>query len=121
MRLALLLSLIAAPALAQDGVRPSDTVLTQAEMADLISGQQLEFFDGSKSRYGDDGRYGYTYTDDGPVWSGTYQVFDDSQVCVDFDNGSQRCDQLVKDGDRVVLIIEDGTRFPVRNLTVYQR
>ena len=119
MRYALIFSLLAFPAFAQDGLRPSDTVLSQSEMADLLTGQQLEFFDGSKSRYGDDGRYGYTYTDDGPVWEGQYDVFDESRVCVDFDNGSRRCDMVIRADQRLVLITEDGLRFPVRNRTVY--
>ncbi|MDJ0639881.1 MAG: hypothetical protein QNJ20_13690 [Paracoccaceae bacterium] len=119
MRLALFLSLFALPAMAQDGLRASDQLLDAAEMGELLNGQMIEFFDGSKSRYATDGRYAYTYTDDGPEWKGQYQVFDDSLVCVDFDNGSQRCDRLVRAGERLVLVIEDGTRFPVRNRTVY--
>ncbi|MEM9426062.1 MAG: hypothetical protein AAGA06_05105 [Pseudomonadota bacterium] len=106
--------------LAQEGVRPTDAKLSQAEMTDLLSGQMVEFFDGSKSRFGGDGRYAYTYTDDGPAWTGTFRVEDDSVVCVDFDNGTSRCDRFVRAGERIVLIIEDGTRFPVRNLTVYK-
>ena len=119
MRFALLLICAPFAAFAQDGVRASDTVLSQAEMTDLLSGRLVEFFDGSKSRYSTDGAYAYTYSDDGPAWTGTYTVADDSLVCVDFDNGSRRCDRFVRDGDRVVLIIEDGTRFPVRNLSVF--
>lgn len=87
-------------------------------MQSLLSGQVIEFFDGSKSRYDVDGSYGYTYTDDGPVWRGRYETFDDSRVCVDFDNGSARCDLFVQDGQRLVLITADGTRFPVRNRSV---
>ncbi len=114
------LMLLPSLALAQDGLRATDTVLSQTEMADLLTGQIVEFFDGSKSRYEANGRYVYTYTDDGPEWTGTYSVADESLVCVDFDNGSARCDRFVRNGNRVVLIIENGTRFPVRNLTVYQ-
>ncbi len=106
-------------AIAQDGVRTTDTKLDRAAMTELLSGRLVEFFDGSKSRYEADGRYAYTYTDDGPEWTGSYRVEDDSVICVDFDNGSSRCDRFVQAGDRLVLIIEDGTRFPVRNLTVY--
>lgn len=90
-------------------------------MSELLSGQIIEFFDGSKSRYATNGQYAYTYTDDGPEWTGTYRVADDSLVCVDFDNGSSRCDRFVRDGARVVLIIENGTRFPVRNRIVYEK
>ena len=121
MRLVFLLSLIAAPVFAQDGLRDTDQVLDASQMGDLLNGQMLEFYDGSKSRYEADGAYSYTYTDDGPAWTGRFEVFDGSQVCVDFDNGSRRCDQVVRDGERVVLITTDGLRFPVGNRTVYQR
>lgn len=118
MRLALFLSVFALPALAQEGMRSGDVVLDRVGMEDLLSGQVIEFYDGSKSRYDADGTYGYTYTDDGPVWTGRYEVFDDSRVCVSFDNGSARCDLFVRAGERVVLITGDGTRFPVRNRSV---
>lgn len=121
MRLVCLLSLVAFPALAQEGIRDSDTLLDATEMAGLLSGQVIEFYDGSKSSYAADGTYGYTYTDDGPVWSGRYLLFNQSKVCVDFDNGSRRCDIFVRDGERVVLVTEDGLRFPVRNRSVYQK
>ena len=112
---------LATPAAAQEGVRDEDRLLQPAEMTELLMGAVLEFFDGSKSTYGSDGSYGYTYTDDGPVWGGVYRVAGPSEVCVDFDNGSRRCDRIVRAGERLVLITEDGTRFPIRNRTVYQR
>lgn len=118
MRLALVLSVLALPALAQQGLRESDTVLDRDAMQALLSGQVIEFFDGSKSRYNTDGTYGYTYTDGGPVWSGHYEVFGESRVCVEFENGSARCDFIVQAGETMVLITLDGTRFPVRNRTV---
>ena len=52
--------LLPSVALAQDGLRATDTVLSQAEMADLLTGQIVEFFDGSKSLYEANGRYVYT-------------------------------------------------------------
>lgn len=121
MRIALVLALVSAPAFAQEGIRPSDNILDHDQMTALLTGNELEFYDGSKSRYGDDGSYGYTYTDNGPVWTGHFEVFDESRVCVDFDNGSRRCDIFIQTGDQVVLVTADGTRFPVRNLTVYHR
>ena len=121
LRTILIATLFASPAFAQDGLRSEDQILDSTAMADLLTGRTVEFYDGSKSNYGADGSYGYTYTDEGPVWSGTFQVFDESRVCVDFDNGSQRCDLFVMSGEKVVLITDDGLRFPVRNLTVYQQ
>ena len=114
-----LIALTSMPAFA-DGHRTSDVVLNAAGMKDLLNGQVVTFYDGSKSTYATDGTYGYTYTDDGPVWRGQYTLEDDSRVCVAFENGESRCDMFVMDGERAVLITRDGTRFPVRNLTVYK-
>lgn len=119
MRFMLLAALIPFTATAQEGIRQNDIILSQSEMGAAFTGTTVEFFDGSKSRYAPDGSYAYTYTDDGPAWTGTYRFDDGSVVCVDFDNGSSRCDRFVRNGERMVLVIEDGTRFPVRNLTVY--
>ena len=116
MRLALLFASFATAASAQ-GVRDSDIMLDANEMASTLSGHVVEFFDGSKSYYAADGAYHYTYTDDGPPFRGTYEVNDQSGVCVTFDNGFSRCDMYVRSGERLVLIIEDGTRFPVRSRT----
>ena len=109
---------LASSAFATVGLRPTDTELDKAGLIALLSGQVIEFFDGSKSTYRENGRYEYTYLDDGPIWAGAYRMEAGSAVCVDFDNGSARCDVIVKDGARVVLITTDGLRFPVRNITV---
>ncbi len=108
----------ATAAIAQDGLRSDDELFQVEDLENLLKGQVVEFFDGSKSRYSVDGVYGYTYTDDGPVWSGRYSIVGLSEVCVDFDNGSRRCDFFVSDGNRTILITADGTRFPIRNITV---
>lgn len=118
MRFFLALLTLATSAQAQDGVRSSDALMTAADLDALLSGHVIEFYDGSKSRYAADGLYGYTYTDDGPVWSGRYRTQDDSRLCVDFDNGFARCDVFVMDGNRLVLVTADGTRFPIRNIIV---
>ena len=115
-----LVACLAMPAFA-DGHRSSDVILDHAGMKALLSGKTVTFFDGSKSTYSSDGTYGYTYTDDGPVWRGQYTLDDNSRVCVVFDNEETRCDMFVMDGDRAILITRDGTRFPVRNLTVSQQ
>lgn len=118
MRLALFLLAFATPAFAQDGLHATDELLDRAAMEEQLAGQIIEFYDGSKSRYDADGRYGYTYTDEGPVWSGRYRLMGQSEVCVDFDNGSVRCDLIVRNGERLVLVTTEGIRFPVRNQSV---
>lgn len=118
--LALAFWLVASPLAAQDGLRAADRLLTEAELTEYLTGQVIEFFDGSKSRYSQTGGYGYTYTDDGPVWRGEYAVGADSDVCVTFENGSARCDLIVESAGRMTLITSDGLRFPIRNRSVSQ-
>ncbi len=98
--------------------RASDTRFDSEALKAHLGGRVMEFFDGSKSSYSSDFSYAYTYVDSGPAWTGTWSTDNESRVCVVFDNGSSRCDFIVSDGDRTVLITEDGDRFPVRNLTV---
>ena len=107
---------LALPTLAFADPRPGDTLFDADGLNTHLSGRVIEFFDGSKSRFGKDRRYGYTYTDEGPVWVGVWRTDGESRVCVAFDNGSSRCDHIVLDGERTVLIVEDGTRFPVRRI-----
>ena len=108
-----LIVLLATPALAQ-GVRDSDTVMNAEETIAALSGNSVEFFDGSTARYSENGSYTYRYDDSGPLFTGTYAATDGGEVCVTFSNGFDRCDTYVQAQDRLVLIIEDGTRFPVR-------
>ena len=105
---------LAGPAMAQQGVRASDERYGQTELTGLLSDHAVEFFDGSVSRYRGDGIYSYKYTEADRPWLGAWQVTAQGQVCVTFDNGSNRCDTFVSDGSRMVMIIADGTRFPVR-------
>lgn len=118
MRTVLALLLLSFPAFAQEGLRDTDVFIDIPVLKQQLSGHVIEFYDGSKARFAADGTYGYTYTDDGPEWSGTYEIQGDSLVCVAFDNGSSRCDLYVSDGARMVLVTADGTRFPIRNMTV---
>ena len=106
--------LTALPVLAQPGLRDDDRVYGRAELREMLSGHAVEFFDGSVSRYRADGAYSYKYTETDRPWLGVYEVLDGGRVCVDYANGSRRCDTFVGDGARLVLIIDDGTRFPVR-------
>lgn len=102
------------------GMRPSDSALDEARLSAALSGQVIEFFDGSKSYYYADGSYIYTYVDGGETWDGTYVLGPKGSVCVDFVVSGSRCDTFIMDGDRLVLIIADGTRFPVRQRVAMQ-
>ena len=109
---------LAWPAIAQQdpvkGQRDTDVFFGASDLTDRLSGMMLEFYDGSTARYAADGSYAYIYQDGDPPFKGTWTVEDRGKVCVTFENGSDRCDHIVQNGDRMVLIIERGTRFPVR-------
>ena len=116
MRLVILTAaaLIATHAAAQ--VRSGDEVFDAGGLAGELSGTQLEFYDGSTAQYDADKGYVYRYTPDDRPFTGTWDTNDDSSVCVTFDNGSDRCDIIVRAAGRLVLITEDGVRFPVREV-----
>ena len=114
---AAVLMCLALPVVAQEfAVRDSDRVLDADGMAADVVGRTHEFFDGGVSFFSVSWTYTYTYSDGGRAY-GRYALKDDGQdgvVCSDFDNGFSRCDKYVHDGTRLVLLTEDGNRFPVK-------
>jgi hypothetical protein len=100
---------------AQSGLRDTDRPYGRAELVALLSEHAVEFHDGGVSRYRGDGAYSFKYTDTDRPYLGTYAVGEGGEVCVTFLSGSRRCDTFVADDQRMVLIIGDGTRFPVRD------
>ncbi len=116
--LALVGAVLAGPALAQDFTpRDSDVVLDAAAMRAEVVGRTHEFFDGGVSFFSVSGTYSYTYSDGGRAY-GTYELRPDQAgvVCSAFAAGFSRCDMYVQAGGRLVLITQDGTRFPVREV-----
>ena len=113
--IALCLTLVATSASAQEGMRESDQRLSKTQLAELLTGQVLEFYSNSFATYYPDGRYEYQYEPGGERVPGTYELMDDSTVCTVFQNQFERCDFLVLAGDRLVMIIENGERYPVRD------
>jgi len=93
--------------------RDTDQPLARAELESHIVGQTLVFFDDGQSVYSDNGEYSYTYGGGG-TWLGYYELQEDGVVCVMFVTGRKRCDLFVQAGNRLVLITEDGMRFPIR-------
>jgi hypothetical protein len=77
----------------------------------------MEFFDGSTAAYAGDGAYRYVYAPDDPPFVGVWAAGEGGEVCVTFDTGRSRCDTYVENGGRLVLIIANGDRYPVRAVT----
>ncbi len=115
--LALIAIFFASVASAQEGLRASDVKLGQVELADYLSDQGLEFYTDGFATYHADGTYDYRYSADGERVPGTYEVMDDSRVCTAFVTGFARCDYIVQAGQRHVMIIENGERYPIKSRT----
>lgn len=96
-------------------LNPGDIPLSTAELT-VLPGQSFVFFDDGEAQFGEDGAYSYTYSaanGGGTAW-GSYRISEDGSICVDFINGATRCDIYVHSNGRLVLITEEGQRFPVR-------
>ena len=90
-----------------------DVPLPRNEVIALTSNQSLTFFEGGVSQYSVGGAYSYSYVGGGTAF-GRFEVGPEGVVCVDFRNGRQRCDQFVRSHRRIVMITQDGQRFPIK-------
>lgn len=105
---------IAAPATgAEWALRATDRVLTQEEVSVLTLGQTIVFYDDGQSKYSAGGAYSYTYASGASAF-GRYSIAQDGMVCIDYRNGFARCDRYVESDNRIVLLTENGLRFPIR-------
>lgn len=94
-------------------LRDNDIRLDPVQLAEALVDQKIIFFDNGESTFSPDGAYSYTY-DQGGTAFGRYTISDDSTVCIAYDNGFSRCDMYVRSGEKLVLLTEDGLRFPIR-------
>ena len=93
--------------------RPNDIALNDAAIARDVVGQTHTFFDGGRSFFSISGSYSYTYPDGGIAY-GRYELRGGGIVCTFFRHGFERCDMYVRNANRLILINENGDRFPVR-------
>lgn len=103
--------------LAQDwAIRDSDSLVDQASLDHRLRGATITFFDNGQSRFYEDGRYTYTYANEGGTGYGYFTVMPDSTICIEFVTGFSRCDLYVTDKTgRLIVITASGDRFPTRN------
>lgn len=96
--------------------RDSDTLFDQTSLDALLRGETITFFDDGESRFFEDGRYTYTYANNGGTGYGYFTVMEDSTICIEFVTGFSRCDLYVTDGQgRLTIITSSGDRFPTRH------
>lgn len=117
MRVPALFLIITGSAVAAQGARPGDEAFSAQELHQLLAGYTAEFYDGSQARYAADGGYMYRYGPRELAYPGRFNTTEDGQVCVDFSDGNRRCDTIVRANGRLVLVTEQGHRFPLRDLT----
>ncbi len=115
-RFFLVCTLFPLPLLAQDWVaRDSDSLFNQAGLDALLRGETITFYDDGESQFFEDGRYTYTYANNGGTGYGYFTVMTDSTICIEFVTGFSRCDMYVRDVDgRLTVITAAGDRFPTR-------
>ncbi len=114
---ALLIMSLAAPALAQEwDTRDGDARLTPGQADARLRGQLLTFFDDGQAHFYEDGRYTYAYDEGAGGYAyGWFDVAEGGVICIDYVNGSSRCDLYVESAGRLLMIDAEGNRFPVRS------
>ncbi|SHI47875.1 hypothetical protein SAMN05444000_101226 [Shimia gijangensis] len=94
-------------------MRAGDKVFGGDALKARLSGQTLVFYDNGRSVYKADGSYSYTYGGGG-TWEGRWETQDESAVCVTFVTGVTRCDRIVENAGKLVVLTDKGERFPVK-------
>lgn len=90
-----------------------DVALNHEEVVEMTQRRVLTFYDGGQSHYSVGGSYSYTYEEGGTAF-GSFTIALDGTVCIAFRNGRSRCDRFVRSHGRLVMLTEDGLRFPIR-------
>jgi hypothetical protein len=112
---AFFLCALALPLQAQDwNIRDSDHVLEAGELARIADGASLTYFDDGVSLFSAGGAYSYTYANNGGTAFGVFRIAGEGEICIDYRNGFSRCDIYVRNAGRLVLVTEDGERYPVK-------
>lgn len=96
-------------------LRTSDEVLDETSMARIADGASLTYFDDGISLFSVGGSYSYTYANDGGTAFGRFRLENNGVICIDYRNGFGRCDKYVRNAGRLVLLTEDGQRYPVKS------
>lgn len=106
---------LAAPVLAEGWkMRDGDMLFDRDALAARLAGMTLVFYDEGRSVYGADGSYSYTYGGGG-TWEGQWNLGnEDSTVCVTFVTSVTRCDRIVENAGRLLVLTSEGERFPVK-------
>jgi len=78
------------------------------EVKSWVVGKEFLFRDVGIVTYKADGRYEFYGLNGGGTSRGIYRITED-RICVDFNNGYKRCDQILKDGPKYYFKSSRGT------------
>lgn len=73
--------------------------LTTDEIKALVVGKEFQIGTNGIAEWKPDGRYSFLGLNGGGTSRGVYRI-EEGRICVDFNNGYKRCDQILKDGGK---------------------
>lgn len=99
--------------LAVSPVLSAESYYNTASLKKLIQGKVVRLHNGGVIAYKRNGTYNFKTK--GQNYPGKWRVTR-NRVCVDFPNGSNRCDRYVKDGGTIYFENANGGRYKVRSV-----
>lgn len=111
----LVLIAVAGSAMAQSwNLHEMDIPLDMTQLWELTDDSTLIFPDDGESRFSPDGSYLHIFPDHRRAEFGRFSLERGGRICVDLENGRNRCDLFVYNDKLLIMISERGGRFPVR-------
>ncbi len=111
----LLFSSFSSELLAEEwNLRPGELQLNYEQVTELTTNRTLNFFNNGQSKYSVGGAYSHSFPDEGGTQFGVFDVRRDGRVCVNFRNGENRCNLYLKSHGLLLMLTEEGDRFPVK-------
>ena len=86
-----------------------DRLLSKDELTQMVAGKTLAYEGGAKSVLDENG--GYKFYVGGKVYLYSYEITENSELCIASSDYGGRCDLIVMNGARIISINDKGERF----------
>jgi len=96
------------------GFFPTDAFYTERGLRLLISGEGLEFVDGTIHIYRDRGEFIFIANEASRGVRGRYRIGDRGRICHQLKDGTRNCGTFVRSDYKVVYVRSDGRRINVK-------